>query len=195
MVNALHGLSVVPTEFVLHLEEERLTAARRPALDMLSHSPEQTRAFAAQLGRLLPRGSVVLLAGSIGAGKTTFVQGLARPWQLSDAVHSPTFTLVAEHTGEDASGAPLRLYHMDLYRLAGAADVDGFGFHDYLDDPEGLVVIEWPERARDAMPLEHLLVELEPVADSKRSIRITPSGSQYLPIVDRLRAEVTGGRR
>jgi len=162
---------------------------------MLSHSPEQTRALAAQLGRLLPRGSVVLLAGSIGAGKTTFVQGLARPWKLSDAVQSPTFTLVAEHTGEDPDGAPLRLYHMDLYRLAGESDVDGFGFHDYLDDPDGLVVIEWPERARDAMPPEHLLVELEPVADSKRSIRMTPSGSRYLPIIERLRAEVTGGRR
>lgn len=172
-----------------------MTAARRPALDMLSHSPDQTRALAAQLGRLLPRGSVVLLAGSIGAGKTTFVQGLARPWKLSDAVHSPTFTLVSEHSGEDTQGQPLRLYHMDLYRLAGVDDVNGFGFEDYLDDPNGLVVIEWPERARAAMPAEHLLVELEVVADSKRSIRMTPAGADYLPIVERLRAEVTGARR
>jgi tRNA threonylcarbamoyladenosine biosynthesis protein TsaE len=173
----------------------RLSAARRPALDILSHSPEQTRSLAAQLGKLLPRGSVVLLAGGIGAGKTTFVQGLARPWKLGDAVSSPTFTLVAEHGGEDTQGRPLRLYHMDLYRLAGVDDVDGFGFDDYLDDPNGLVVIEWPERARAAMPEEHLLIEFVPVADCKRSIRISPTGAAYLPIVERLRTEVSGGRR
>jgi tRNA threonylcarbamoyladenosine biosynthesis protein TsaE len=161
----------------------------------MSHSPEQTRALAAQLGRLLPRGSVVLLAGTIGAGKTTFVQGLARPWKMDAPIQSPTFTLVAEHAGESADGKPLRLYHMDLYRLAGLSDVDGFGFHDYLDDPEGVVIVEWPERAGEAMPAEHLLIEFEPVADTKRSIRLTPVGSQYRDLIDRLRTEVTGGRR
>jgi tRNA threonylcarbamoyladenosine biosynthesis protein TsaE len=176
-------------------EEVRgLSAARRPAIDLISHGPDQTRGLGAQLGRLLQPGDVVLLSGNIGSGKTTFVQGLARALKVTDYVQSPTFTLVAEHDGRLPDGRPLRLYHIDLYRLDGARETSTFGFEEYLDAPDALAVIEWPERTRDALPAEYLLVEMQYVADTKRQLRLIPHGAHYTELVERLRNEVAGVR-
>lgn len=171
-----------------------MSASRKPAFDIISHSPEQTRALGAQLGKLLARGSVVLLSGGLGTGKTTFVQGLARPLRTGDHVQSPTFTLVAEHSGTAANGEPVRLYHMDLYRLEGVGDIESFGLDEYLSDPDGIAVIEWPERARWAMPDAFLLVDLRSMADTKRAVRLEPHGGCYADVVRRFRTEVGGGR-
>jgi tRNA threonylcarbamoyladenosine biosynthesis protein TsaE len=171
-----------------------LSASRRPAFDIISHSPDQTRALGAQLGRLLSRGAVVLLAGGIGAGKTTFAQGLARPLQTGDRIVSPTFTLVAEHHGVGADGRLLRLYHIDLYRLAGAGDLDTLGLEDYLSDPDAITVIEWPERARALMPDAYLLVDMQLLADTKRNLRLSPAGACYRELVEQFRTEVLGNR-
>ncbi len=171
-----------------------MSASRRPAFDVISHSPDQTRAIAAHLGRLLPRGSVLLLSGGVGAGKTTFVQGLARPLRIDDYIQSPTFTIVAEHEGTDTQGERVYLYHIDLYRLEEGGDVESIGLDEYLGDPGAITVIEWPERARQAMPESYLLVDLQYVAHSKRNVRMTPVGDGYSDVIKRLRAEVTGQR-
>lgn len=171
-----------------------MSTARRPAFDTITHSPEQTRQLAAVLGRMVPRGSVVLLSGEIGAGKTTFVQGFTRPLRTGSQVQSPTFTIVAEHRGTDSDGQRIRLYHIDLYRLEGDGDLATVGLDEYLDDPDAVSLIEWPERGRAYLPEEYLLVELTPVADQKRSLRLTPYGTAYHQIVDRFRGEVVGGR-
>ena len=175
-------------------EVRGLSAARRPAIDLITHSPDQTRGVGAQLGRLLQPGDVVLLNGNIGAGKTTFVQGLARSLKVTDYVQSPTFTLVAEHSGQLADGVSLRLFHIDLYRLNDAADTFTVGIDEYLDQPDAIVVIEWPDRAREAMPDEYMLVEMQYVADAKRQLRIIPHGARYVALVERFRAEVAGNR-
>jgi tRNA threonylcarbamoyladenosine biosynthesis protein TsaE len=172
-----------------------LSASRRPAFEIISHGPEQTRAIGALVGRLLARGSVVLLHGELGSGKTTFVQGLARPLRIDDRVQSPTFTIVAEHQGAGADGTLLRLYHIDLFRLETAAAVESFGLEEYLSDPDAIAVIEWPERARWAMPEEYLLVELTHMADEKRNLRLVPRGECYAELIRRFRKEASGGRR
>lgn len=171
-----------------------MSASRRPAFDMITHSPEQTRAAGALLGRLLERGDVVLLTGTLGSGKTTFVQGIARALQADDYVQSPTFTLVAEHAGVAGDDLPVRLYHVDLYRLNGVDDVGTLGLDDYFDDPDGITVIEWPDRAPVAMPETYLVVDLEFVADTKRNLRFIPEGTRPAATVDRFRAEVAGVR-
>lgn len=171
-----------------------MSASRRPAFDIISHSPDQTRAIGALMGKVTPRGSLLLLSGDIGAGKTTFVQGLARPLQTGGQIQSPTFTIVAEHAGTSADGQPLRLYHIDLYRLEGDGDLDSVGLDEYLSDPDGITVIEWPERGRDWLPKEYLLIDLQTVADSKRNLRMTPRGACYVELVKRFRAEVLGNR-
>lgn len=171
-----------------------MSASRRPAFDIISHSPDQTRAIGAHLGKVVPRGSLLLLSGDIGAGKTTFVQGLARPMQTGDRIQSPTFTIVAEHAGTGADGTPLRLYHIDLYRLQGDGDLDSVGLDEYLSDPDAVTVIEWPERGRDWLPEEYLLIDLQTVAESKRNLRMIPRGACYAGLIKRFRAEVLGSR-
>ena len=100
-----------------------------------------TLALGARLGQLLPLGTVVLLTGDLGAGKTTLAQGVARGLGIHDPVGSPTFTLLAEYPGSRGC-----LYHADLYRLKGVADVESTGLPDYVDRTDGLLLVEWPDR-------------------------------------------------
>src|SRR5579885_1229509 len=108
-----------------------------------THSPGETELVGEALGRALrareARGCVVALAGPLGAGKTCFVQGLARGLGAAGYVRSPTFTLIHEHRG------PVPLYHVDLYRLA-PAELDTLGLEEVLEGP-GVVAVEWADRA------------------------------------------------
>lgn len=178
------------------LEEQRLAAARRPALDVITHSPEQTQRFGSMIGRTLQPGDLVLLSGQIGSGKTIFVQGIAQGLGVESDVLSPTFTIVMEHEGRSADGQTVKLYHVDLYRLpeSDPDEIIGFGFEEYFDDERGIIVIEWPERARPVLPDEYLVVEVEAIADTKRSIRLTPYGDRYEEITGQIREEVSGSR-
>ena len=121
---------------------------------MVSHSPEETWDVARTLLPTLHPGSVLALHGDLGAGKTCFVQGLARALGVERAVNSPTFTLINEYPG------PLPLYHIDLYRIAGAAEALALGLDDYLHN-NGITAIEWAERAAVVLPRHtiHILFE------------------------------------
>ncbi len=169
--------------------------SRRPVLDVISHSPEQTRHLGQTLGRLAEPGDLYLLHGQIGAGKTTFVQGVARGLGVRGYVQSPTFTLAAEHQGRQANGRPIYLYHLDLYRIESPEDLASFGYEDYLGAPDGVTVVEWPERLGSDLPDEYLLINLEHLSDSKRRIAFVPHGARAERLVDALRSEVSGARR
>jgi len=148
----------------------------------------------AALARKLRPGDVLLLSGGLGAGKTSFIQGLAKGLGIEGDVTSPTFTLVNEYRGQ-VGGEPVSLYHIDLYRLSG--DVDellDIGFEEYLDDPQGICAIEWPQRAADALPESWLLIEIDPIAETKRRIRLQANGARYQELVAELRAEAGRGR-
>jgi tRNA threonylcarbamoyladenosine biosynthesis protein TsaE len=106
----------------------------------ISHSPADTEALGDQLGRAARHGWVIALSGELGAGKTQFVKGVARGLGISERVHSPTFTLVAEY-----GGGRLKLFHLDLYRLETPAQIQSGGVEEFLQ-PDGLAVIEWAER-------------------------------------------------
>jgi len=109
-------------------------------------SVEETWALASKFAGELKSGDVVCLEGDLGAGKTTFTQGLAAALGVDGRVTSPTFCLVQEHRGKDAY-----LVHMDLYRLHGEEDVVAIGWEDYLADG-AILVVEWPERAGSLVP-------------------------------------------
>src|SRR5262249_10940343 len=134
-------------------------AARGGVFAVGTSTAEETQAIGEALGRLLRRAVlqdrvavVVALEGPLGSGKTCFVHGLARGLGAPGNVRSPTFTLIHEHPGE------VPLHHVDLYRL-GAADVDGLGLEE-VTDRAGVIAIEWPDRATEMLPPEHLTVEL-----------------------------------
>jgi tRNA threonylcarbamoyladenosine biosynthesis protein TsaE len=106
----------------------------------ITRSEEETAALARELARHLHAGDVLLLSGNLGAGKTAFVRGMAEGLGLeSDAVSSPTFTLVHEYRG-----GRLTLYHVDLYRLDRAATED-LGLEE-MGIADGILAIEWPDR-------------------------------------------------
>lgn len=103
-------------------------------------SPDETEALAERLGRHVRGGDVLLLVGDLGAGKTTFVRGLARGMGVRGDVMSPTFQLVRQY------GGPVPLAHVDLYRLDDDAALDDLGLDEMLDG--GALVVEWGDRLR-----------------------------------------------
>ena len=111
-----------------------------------TEAAEEMRALAADFAATLPADIVVALHGDLGAGKTTFVQGLAQGLGVSEAVTSPTFTLFNVHRGSKA-----RLVHFDAYRLEHDAQLESLMLEDFLESPWTLAV-EWPERVADWLP-------------------------------------------
>ncbi len=139
-------------------------------------SPASTRAVGESLGALLEAGDVVLLEGELGAGKTVFVQGLARGLGLRGAVKSPTFTLVHEHHAKAWPGARTDLAHLDLYRIEDGRVAD-LGLDEFLE--HGVVAAEWGGRLAAAYP-DHVRVTLLPGAEGvggeRREIVFTAGG-------------------
>jgi tRNA threonylcarbamoyladenosine biosynthesis protein TsaE len=117
-------------------------------------SVEETWRAAAEVAELLRPGTVLALQGDLGAGKTTFVQGLGYALGIRRPVTSPTFTLSTEYR------TPRFLFvHMDLYRLSGPDDLLAIGFPEYLECG-AVVAVEWPERAGDLIPADAARVRL-----------------------------------
>ncbi len=118
------------------------------------HGVEETWAVAREFASELVPGSVVALSGDLGAGKTTFTQGIAAALGAKRAVTSPTFCLVVEHPV-----SKFLLVHMDLYRLHGPDEVLELGWEDYL--ARGAVIfVEWPDRAAELLPADTWRVTL-----------------------------------
>ncbi|HEU5255018.1 MAG TPA: tRNA (adenosine(37)-N6)-threonylcarbamoyltransferase complex ATPase subunit type 1 TsaE [Vicinamibacterales bacterium] len=134
--------------------------------DRVTASEEETQAIARELSATLRAGDVVLLSGDLGAGKTTFVRGLAEGLGIDPReVSSPTFTLVHEYRGNG-----LTLYHADLYRLQRAA-TDDLGLEE-IGVKDGVLAIEWPDRLTHELA-GATLVRLDVVDDASRRITIS----------------------
>jgi tRNA threonylcarbamoyladenosine biosynthesis protein TsaE len=147
-----------------------------------SSSPDVTRSIGEEFGRVLRPGDVVVLEGDLGAGKTTFTQGLARGMGIGDAVTSPTFVMARELGREEGS---IALTHVDAYRLTSLGEWDDLD----IDAENSVVVIEWGERIEDALPLDRVHVRLTETGDA-RALRIwAPDGSRRR-LFDAIRAVV-----
>lgn len=116
-----------------------------------SRSSSETKKLAAEFGKTLPKGSVVCIYGDLGAGKTTFVSGLIQALTGEEDVTSPTFTYVQQYG---------TISHFDLYRLNAPEEFLEKGLEEYIN-PEGISLIEWPEKAHAFLPKNHLVVEIK----------------------------------
>lgn len=135
-----------------------LTLPREPIT-----SPEAMEQVGRELAQTLGAGDVLALIGPLGAGKTTLVRGLAAGLGIdSERVSSPTFALSHTYRGGD-----LPLIHMDLYRLANAAEAIAAGLEEQLHDPEALVVVEWPERAAELFPPNTYWLRIAPEGEQR----------------------------
>lgn len=134
-------------------------------MEVVTASPEETEALAARLAATLRPGDVVAVSGELGAGKTTFVRGVARALGVVEPVSSPTFTI--GHRYE----APVPVAHLDLYRLSGLDPEEWGDLEPYFDG--SIAFVEWPEHGTDWLPSARVAVTLTHVDESHRRIRIS----------------------
>ena len=139
---------------------------------VVTESPEQTRAFAANLARVAEPGDLLCLWGDLGAGKTVFAKGFGAGLGVADTILSPSFVLMGEYAGR------LPLFHIDLYRLASATEAYDGGL---LEDRQqaGVVLIEWPDRLADEVPPDRLDVRIDGAGDDPRTISVVAHGSAH----------------
>ncbi len=137
-----------------------------------THSDDETIALGRQIALLLPKQGVVLLIGDLGAGKTTLTKGIVEGLGAStaDYVSSPTFTLIHEY------GDPVRVYHVDLYRLETAEQARRLGLEDLLDQP-ALVLVEWGDRFPELFPLEAITIRIDHAADESRFVELSSNSA------------------
>ena len=138
-----------------------------------SRSAAETELLAAKVGAILPVDTVFALHGDLGAGKTTFVRGLARAWGIQEAVTSPSFNLYTIYKGDR------QLIHLDAYRLGSGADLDALMIEDFLQPP-WCFAVEWPERIPDALPEDAWHLYLTINEDQSHQIRL--KGASSVPV-------------
>jgi tRNA threonylcarbamoyladenosine biosynthesis protein TsaE len=143
-------------------------------------NPDATSDLGRMLATAARPGDLVCLWGELGAGKTHLAKAFGAGLGVTDTITSPSFILMAEYAGR------LPLFHLDLFRLASAADALGGGL---IDDRQGLGVtlVEWPDRLAAALPRERLDVVIEGAGDEPRSIAVragTPALRRYLEAIE-----------
>jgi tRNA threonylcarbamoyladenosine biosynthesis protein TsaE len=160
----------------------------RSPVVLSSGSPEQTYTWGTVLGTLLGRGDVLALVGELGAGKTTFTQGIVRGLGVAEDhyIGSPTFTLINEYEGR------VPVYHLDFYRIESPSEVVHLGLEEYLDG-DGVAIIEWADKIAALLPEEHMMVRLAYVDCSVRTLDIMGTGAHYDEVVASLARKVSFG--
>ena len=134
-------------------------------MEFITHSPEQTEAVGAALGKLLQPGAVIAYQGDLGAGKTAFTRGVACGLGAKESVTSPTYTIVNEYLS-----GKYPLFHFDMYRLASSDDLFDIGWEDYLDRG-GVCAVEWSENVSDAIE-GAIIVTIEKLGEDSRKITV-----------------------
>ncbi|KGJ27255.1 tRNA (adenosine(37)-N6)-threonylcarbamoyltransferase complex ATPase subunit type 1 TsaE [Staphylococcus haemolyticus] len=143
-------------------------------LDELNH-------FADVLVRHLEPSDLILLNGDLGAGKTTLTQFIGKHLGVKRNINSPTFNIIKSYKGSN-----LKLHHMDCYRLEDS-DED-LGFDEYFQD-EGITIIEWSQFIQDLLPKEHLIINIETLSKTKRTIKLEAQGTHYLKVKEEVESE------
>ncbi|WP_443736901.1 tRNA (adenosine(37)-N6)-threonylcarbamoyltransferase complex ATPase subunit type 1 TsaE [Treponema sp.] len=132
----------------------------------ITHSAQETVNLGEKIGSLLKSGDVIAMTGTLAAGKTTITKGIAKALGITDVVTSPTFCLISEY-----EGTKMPLYHMDVYRLDGPEDFINLGVEDMLDG-DGVCIVEWSEKVSSELPKRTIKIEITPLEDGSRQIKI-----------------------
>jgi len=142
-------------------------------VELMSFSADETKGLGERLGLQLQPGDFISLKGDLGAGKTHFVQGVARGLAVPEEyrVTSPTYTLLNIFPGR------LPLYHFDLYRLAGSNEVAELGFDEYFYG-SGACLVEWAERLGTEEPDDSLVISFSYLDEGRRQLRFTARGER-----------------
>jgi tRNA threonylcarbamoyladenosine biosynthesis protein TsaE len=146
-----------------------------PTRDIMTASPAATQALGRRVGSVLRAGSVIGLTGELGSGKTLLTRGICEGLGVPlRQVNSPTFVLVNEYRGR------LPVFHLDVYRLGGTADVVDLGITDYFQRAgEGVMVVEWAEKLPGVLPEDRLDVSIERLSARKRRFSFSSAGPRF----------------
>ncbi len=140
----------------------------------ITHSLEETQKFAKDWLASLPfesdEATIVGLYGNLGSGKTTFTQSVAKELGIHSSVTSPTF--VIEKLYETNHSHFARLIHIDAYRLESGRELQTLNFEDLVDNPNNLIIIEWPENIKEILPENHLKILCEFVDENSRKFEV-----------------------
>lgn len=140
-------------------------------MDVVTQSEQETIRLGMAIGSVLQSGDVLALHGDLGAGKTHFVQGIARGMGIDANVPSPTFTILNYYEHD------IPLQHFDFYRLEEEYELDDLGFDDYLTS--GVTVIEWSEKFPDRLPDDALHITIQKTSATGRIFHFDFSGSRW----------------
>ena len=134
-------------------------------LTFTTSSAEETISLGQKIGKLLKKGDIIAMQGTLAAGKTTITKGIAQALGITETITSPTFCLISEYEGT------MPLYHMDVYRLDGTEDFINLGTDDMLYG-DGVSIIEWSEKIMEELPSSTIILKITPLEDGKRLIEI-----------------------
>ncbi|HEY3302278.1 MAG TPA: tRNA (adenosine(37)-N6)-threonylcarbamoyltransferase complex ATPase subunit type 1 TsaE [Candidatus Binatia bacterium] len=151
------------------------------SFSLISHSAAQTHAWGKKLGRLFKGGEIIGLTGALGSGKTCFARGVAEGAGVGKEawIRSPTFTLINEYDGR------LPIYHIDLYRIGNARELEELNLREYLFS-DGASVVEWFEHLPPGEIDEWLEIDFEHRSGHERRLTFTAHGRQYEKILERI---------
>ena len=151
-------------------------------LTIVLANEDATRALGASLAALLPSGSVIALNGTLGAGKTRFVQGLALAAGIpTDLVLSPTYTLIHEYPLPPGCGVE-KLFHLDAYRVRDEDEFWELGVEELYEQP-AWIIIEWAERVPRCLPREYLEIQLLVTGPMIREAKLIAHGEKFVAVV------------
>ena len=140
--------------------------------ESITNSKEETIRFGYDLVKSLSPGTVIALAGDLGAGKTTLTQGMLAGFGVLPPYTSPTFVIMKQYDIVPKNHQHIkRIYHVDAYRI-GTQEMLSIGWEEWMEDAEAIVIVEWPERIADTIPDSALTISLEWVDESRRKITI-----------------------
>jgi len=139
----------------------------------ISNSEKETKDFAFNLATKLKGRDILAIYGDLGAGKTTFIQGLATGLGYLGRVFSPTFVIIRPYKIRKQKGEINTLYHIDLYRIEEETDLQTLGIDEFLNDKEAICAIEWPEKIETFLPEHAIRIKIEALGEHKRSIKIS----------------------
>lgn len=153
--------------------------------EVFSNSPAATQALGKRAGERLSAGSIIGLIGELGCGKTVLTRGICNGLGVpARQVCSPTFVLVNEYRGR------LPIFHMDLYRLSGSAEVFEIGMADYLARAaDGVMIIEWAEKILPILPEDLLKVEIDIISARKRHLYFTTISDKYAGLLKEIKGK------
>ena len=144
-------------------------------ISVISNSADETIALGARLAKFLKKGDVITLSGDLGAGKTLFVSGLLKFYNMKDEVSSPTFTIVNEYDLKEG----LKLFHFDVYRLNSPEEFLAIGGEEFFE--QGICLIEWGEMIEEYLPNDVLKIKIEKDAEdnNKRKFSFSCNSSKF----------------